>query len=152
MALSSPVDESMFVVDGVPAPIVALNRWILVGGIGTGVALQQPFLTTLLFLLLLPAVIMGQRWSPIAILGRWLFARSIPFAAREDRRLMRFNNAIALVLLGGAQIAFAFGLPVVGWGISLMVAGAAAVALGGFCVGCFLYYQFKLQRYRLFDA
>jgi hypothetical protein len=31
-----------------------------------------------------------------------------------------------------------------------MVGIAAAVALGGFCFGCFLYYQFNLQRYRLF--
>jgi hypothetical protein len=30
-----------------------------------------------------------------------------------------------------------------------MVALAAGVALAGFCVGCFIYYQLKLQRYRL---
>jgi hypothetical protein len=26
------------------------------------------------------------------------------------------------------------------------------LAIAGFCVGCFLYYQFKLNRYRLFGA
>jgi hypothetical protein len=30
------------------------------------------------------------------------------------------------------------------------VAVASAVALGGFCFGCFLYYQFNLQRFKLF--
>jgi hypothetical protein len=42
------------------------------------------------------------------------------------------------------------GVPVVGWIFALMVAAAAGVALAGFCVGCFMYYQFNLQRYRLF--
>ncbi len=136
--------------DGVPAPIVKLNRWVLLIGIAASVVLQQPLGITLLFLLLLPAVLFGQRWSPIAALGRVLFADAIATAEREDRRLTRFNNGIAVLLLGSAQLAFALGLPVVGWVIALMVAGAAAVALSGFCVGCFLYYQLKLQRYRLF--
>jgi hypothetical protein len=95
-------------------------------------------------------VLFGQRLSPIARIGSLLFARRIAGAEREDRRLMRFNNTIALVLLGGAQIAFLANLPILGWGLAIMVAIAASIALAGFCVGCFLYYQFKLQRYQLF--
>lgn len=136
--------------DGVPLPIVTLNRSVLLGGVVIGLIVQQPLFTTLLFALLLPAVIFGQRGSPIALAGRRLFARQILTAEREDRRLMRFNNSIALVLLGAGQIAFVAGLPVLGWALSLMVAVAAGVALAGFCFGCFLYYQFKLQRYRIF--
>jgi hypothetical protein len=132
--------------DGVAMPIVKLNRWTLVLGISLGWLLQQPLITTLLLLLLIPAVLGGQRWSPIANLGKWLFARQIPTAEREDCRLMRFNNTIAVLLLGLAQLAFAFGLPLVGWIVAGLVVVAAAVALAGFCVGCFLYYQFKLQR------
>jgi hypothetical protein len=136
--------------DGVPLPIVTLNRSVLLGGVAIGLLAQQPLLTTLLVALLLPAVIIGQRASPIAAVGRRLFARHILTAEREDRRLMRFNNSIALVLLVAAQIAFVAGLPVLGWVLSLMVAVAAGVALAGFCFGCFLYYQFKLHRYRIF--
>jgi hypothetical protein len=131
-------------------PIVRLNRWILASGIVVGLLLRQPLFTTALFVVLVPAVLGGQRWSPIAKLGRLLFARQIPIAEREDRRLMRFNNSIALVLLGAAQLAFLAGQPLVGWVLAGMVAVAASVALAGFCVGCFIYYQFKLQRYRLF--
>jgi hypothetical protein len=131
-------------------PIVTLNRATLVVGIVAGILLQQPLFTSALFLILLPAVLGGQRWSPIAALGRRLFARQIPRAEREDRRLMRFNNMIAFVLLGLAQVAFVAGLPVVGWALALMVAVAASIALAGFCVGCFLYYQLRLNRYRFF--
>ncbi|HEX6290427.1 MAG TPA: DUF4395 domain-containing protein [Herpetosiphonaceae bacterium] len=146
MEQERPATHSSSSADGVPLPIVKLNRWVLVLGVLIGIVTQQPAATTILFVLLLPAVVLGQRWSPIAALGRWLFATKLPGAERQDRRLMRFNNTIALALLGAAQIAFVAGLPMVGWALALMVAGAASVALAGFCVGCFLYYQFKLHR------
>lgn len=150
MEASLPSESAPPLADGVPLPIVRLNRWTLLLGVVGGLLLNQPLVTTALFLLLLPAVLGGMRWSPIARLGRWLFARQIPTAEREDRRLMRFNNSIALLLLGAAQLAFLLNRPVLGWGLALVVALAASVALAGFCVGCFLYYQLKLQRYQWF--
>jgi hypothetical protein len=136
----------------IPLPIVRLNRWMLVTGILVGLAFRQPLLTTLLFAILLPATVIGQRASLVFLVGKRLFARQIPTAEREDRRMQRFNNTIATILLGGAQIAFLAGATVVGWVLALLVAAAASLALAGFCVGCFLYYQLKLQRYRLFGT
>jgi hypothetical protein len=138
--------------DGVAMPIVALNRWILVLTIGAAMVTQQAWLTTVLVALLLPAVIFGQARSPIAWLGRQVLGRQIATAPREDRRLMRFNNTIALGLLSSAQAAFLLEQPVVGWTLAAIVALAAGIALAGFCVGCFIYYQFKLQRFRLFGS
>ncbi len=143
-------DQQTMLPDGVPMPIVKLNRWLLVVGIAVAITTQQPLITMVLFLLLLPAVLFGQRWSPVAIMGQWLLADRLTDVEREDRRLMRFNNTIAVLLLGAAQIAFAVGLPLVGWFLSAAVAVAAVIALAGFCVGCFLFYQFKLYRRRLF--
>lgn len=150
MAQLSVSSSGSEVCDGVPMPIVTFNRSLLAGGVILGFVLQQPLFTTLLFLLLLPAVLGGQRWSPIARAGRVLFAGQIANAELEDRQIMRFNNTIALVLLGLAQVSFALGALVIGWVFATMVAIAASVALAGFCVGCFIYYQFKLQRYNLF--
>ena len=135
--------------DGVPIPIVRLTRWMLVLGVSSAFVAQQPALLTLLFVLLVPGVLFGQRWSPIMTVGRWLFGARLAEAEREDRRVMRFNNLIALFLLGAAQGALVLGATVLGWLLALLVAGAAAVALAGFCIGCFLYYQYQLQRYRL---
>ena len=136
----------------IPLPIVKLNRWMLVVGLLGGLALQQPLATTLLFAILLPATVIGQRASLVFQVGRRIFARQLPTAPREDRRMQRFDNSIATILLGAAQLAFLAGAPLVGWILALAVVAAAAVALAGFCVGCFLYYQFKLRRYRLFGA
>ena len=133
----------------IPLPIVKLNRWTLVVGILGGLLLQQPLATTVLFGLLLPATLFGQRGSPIFWVGSRLLARRNAGAATEDRRMQRFNNAIATVLLGAAQVAFLLGAPVVGWALAGCVALAASVALAGFCVGCFLFLHFKLYRFRL---
>src|SRR5215204_5041116 len=136
----------------IPVPIVRLNRWTLLTGITLGLVLQQPLVTTALFLILLPAVLWGQRRSLIFQVGKRLFASRIAGAEGEDRRLMRFNNSIAVILLGLAQVAFLLGVPMIGWALSLMVAAAAAVALAGFCFGCFLFLRFRLYRYRLLGS
>lgn len=146
----STADELLDGRVGVPLSIVQLNRWLLVTGVVLGLVLQQPLLTTLLFALLVPAVLVGERGSVVALVGRRLLARQIAAGEVEDRGLMRFNNTLALLLLGGAQLAFALGAPTAGWTLAVAVAVAALVALLGFCVGCFLYYQLKLQRYQLF--
>jgi hypothetical protein len=138
----------------IPLPIVKLNRWVLVVGIIGGLLLQQPLFTTVLFVVLLSAVLFGRRGSLIFQVGKRLFAKRNAAALRadevEDPRLMRFNNTIAAVLLGGAQLAFLLGFDVVGWLLSVAVAVAAGVALAGFCLGCFFYYRYRMNRYRLF--
>lgn len=137
--------------DRIPLPIVKLNRWTLLVGIVLGFVTRQPLVTSALLLILLTAVLFGPRWSLIAQVGQRLFVRGTA-TEYEDRRLMRFNNLIATLLLGLAQLAFVLGAPAIGWALALMVAAAAAIALAGFCVGCFLYYQLKLQRSRLFRS
>ncbi len=135
---------------GIPLPIVKLNRAALLAGVLIALLFQQPLIVTLLFIIILLAAVFGRKGSLVFFLGSRLFARQNLTAATEDPKLMRFNNSIAAVLLGSAQIAFLSGSPLVGWIFSGVVAVAASVALAGFCFGCFLFYQFNLQRFRLF--
>jgi L-asparagine transporter-like permease len=136
--------------NGIPMPIVTLNRSVLLTGIILGYILHQPLFTTALFLVVLPAVLWGQKASLIYFVGSRLFRKLNQNAATESPLLMRFNNSIAVIMLGVAQFAFLFGATTTAWIISGMVALAAFVALCGFCFGCFLYFQFNMQRYRLF--
>ncbi len=135
---------------GIPLPIVKLNRIVLLIGIITAIVFQQPLVTSVLFFIILSSVLFGRQGSLIFFIGSRLFAKQNIDADTEDPRLMRFNNSIAAILLGGAQIAFLSGAPLVGWILSGMVAVAATIALAGFCFGCFLFYQFNLQRFKLF--
>ena len=135
---------------GIPLPIVKLNRAVLLAGIIAAIIFQQKLITTVLFFIILSAVLFGPKGSLIFIIGSRIFEQQNINAATEDPKLMRFNNSIAAILLGGAQIAFLLGAPFAGWILSGFVAIAAAIALAGFCFGCFLFYQFNLQRFKLF--
>ena len=128
---------------GIPFPIVKLNRWVLLTGISTAIIIQQPIITTLLFFIILSSVVFGKSGSLSYIVGSRIFAKQNENTPTEDPRLMRFNNSIAAILLGGAQFAFLAGAPLAGWILSGFVAVAATVALSGFCFGCFLFYQLK---------
>ncbi len=148
--MTTTTSSSSTTCTGIPLPIVSLNRVVLLAGITAAIVFQQPLVTTALFFIILSAVLFGKKGSLIFFIGSRLLARQNLNAKTEDQKLMRFNNSIAALLLGGAQIAFLLGAPLAGWILSGTVAVAAAVALAGFCFGCFLFYQFNLQRFRLF--
>lgn len=147
--MSKPVENC---VDGIPLPIVRLNRVVLVSGVVIAFLLQAPIIIAALFVVIAPAAIWGRRASLIFKIGSALFAKQNATAEKEDQRLQRFNNSIAAIMLGGATVAFVLNAWTIGWILSFGVAAAALVALLGFCVGCFLYYQFRLQRTRLFGT
>jgi hypothetical protein len=136
----------------IPLPIVTLNRVFLTFGILFALISQQIWITTLIFVILLPTLIFGKNFSLIYYIGSKLLRSQIKSAKYEDAALQRFNNTIAVTLLGISQIFFLITQPMIGWVFASMVMIASGVALLGFCVGCFLYYQFKIQRYKFFRS
>jgi len=134
----------------IPLAVVRLNRWTIVVAVLLAFALRAPIVTTVLFLIIAPTVIFGRRASLIYQVGTRLFPSPASETEGEDPGLMRFNNTLAALMLGLAQIAFLVHADLVGWILAAFTALAAAVALAGFCVGCFLYYRFKLHRSQLF--
>lgn len=117
----------------IPAPIVRLNRLTILFGVILAFVLHAPLITTVLFLVVALAATFGRRASIIYFIGRTVLRPSHQTVDGEDPRLMRFNNILAAIILGLAAL-------------------AAAIALAGFCFGCFLFYQFKLKRARLFGT
>jgi hypothetical protein len=145
-------EHSNQVVDGVPLPIVTLNRWLFTVGPLLGFVLDVPLITTLLLIIDLMPLLFGRAWSVTGWVGQLLFAGRLSSAELEDGRVITFNRMLVVMLLVGAQVAFWCNAPVVGWFMALMVASANGLALAGFCVGCFLYYNFKIYRFRFFGA
>lgn len=136
--------------DDIPVPIVVLGRWIYVVVLLTALLFQQPWLTTVILALALPSLLWGRKWNLIGMVGRKIYGAQLRTAQREDRSLIYFNNLILVVLLGLAQPAFLLGYNLVGWILTSMVMVAAGLALAGFCIGCIIFYQFKLARYQFF--
>jgi hypothetical protein len=137
----------------IPLPIVTFSRWVYALTLGVAIVLQQPLITSVLLVFIVAGLLRGARWNLINRVARRLLAQRIAANAAvvlEDYRLIRFNNLIAAGLLAAAQLAFALNAAIVGWTFVALIIGASSSALAGFCVGCVLYYQFKLHRYQFF--
>lgn len=134
--------------DDVPLPIVTFSRVVYVVVLSIAVLSDQPLWTTALWLLITPTIFLGARFNLIGIIGKKLFAGHLKGAEREDYRLVRFNNMIAVALLTAAQPAFLLGAHRTGMILTGLIVVACGAALAGFCVGCALYCRFKLYRYK----
>ncbi|MCL6516649.1 DUF4395 domain-containing protein [Alicyclobacillus sp.] len=132
--------------DSIPRPLVRANQWVIV------LAVLLSWITAWSGWLVVPLVagLLGRLfgWNPVMRFAK-LFLRKDPSTyVPEDRRQQEFSQTIAIVCLAVALIAHAFRWTAVYWVFSAMVAVAAFVAILGFCVGCFLHYQWTQYRYR----
>lgn len=67
-----------------------------------------------------------------------------PKVIEDNPEPHRFSQGLGGLFLTGATIALLAGFPVLGWGLAWLVVALAAINLFlGFCVGCFMYYQFN---------
>ncbi|TLS54064.1 DUF4395 domain-containing protein [Paenibacillus antri] len=108
------------------------------------------------------SVLTQQAWVlaiPLAVqlIGRWAGIRYNPFVRllsplfpkstrTESRELLRFNNLLAILFLATALIAWLLQAKAVAYASLAMLTGAVVAALCGFCVGCFMYFQWKRFR------
>jgi len=61
---------------GVPFPIVTLNRAVLTIGVLVALLTQQIWITTMLFLILLPTTLLGKRFSLVYFIGNILIKKN----------------------------------------------------------------------------
>ena len=115
--------------------------------IGLAILLQQPLFIALLWAIQVISLWQGMQANLLVQLAAPLLRRRAAGAPTESRELLRFNGSIAVGLL--TLSIFLFWLRPdswVGYLFAGMVAAASLLAICGFCVGCFLYYQLKRVR------
>ena len=116
-----------------------LSVFILSAAIVFGLPILVAFVALALFV----SAWFGTRYS---ILGKpWPYVRKAlrlgPPKELESEIPPRFAQALGSLGLGIAVIAFIVGLPVLGWLLTIAVAGLQAVlGLTGYCLGCKLYF------------
>ena len=68
----------------------------------------------------------------------------------DDPRAHNFAQGVGGVVLVLSSLVFLLGSSYLGWGLGIVVIALAGLNLTtNICVGCFLYYQFKLARFAL---
>ena len=130
----------------IPRPLVRTNQWVIfISVVLTWISgfewfLLVPFISGLLGLLF--------GFNPVMQIAK-LFLRKEPKAfIPEDWDQQQFNQKIAVSCLGIGFISFLLGWSTLGYVFTILVAVAAFVAILGFCVGCFIHFQWKQFKHR----
>ncbi|MBT2664451.1 DUF4395 domain-containing protein [Bacillus sp. ISL-4] len=130
----------------IPRPIVRTNQWVILLSVATAL------LTGQIWILVIPltAGLLGLlfNFNPVMRLAK-LFLRKKPSDyIPEDHSQQQFNQVIAVACLGLGFTSFLLGWNVTGYIFTLMVGMASLIAILGFCIGCFILFQWKQYSYR----
>ncbi|WML48113.1 DUF4395 domain-containing protein [Neobacillus sp. PS3-34] len=130
----------------IPQPLVRTNQWFIV------ISVLISWFTQLEWILAIPlaAGLMGLffGFNPVMRLAKVFLKKAPSEYIPEDWDQQQFNQTIAVVCLGGGLACFLFNWYIAAYIFTAMVALAAGIALMGFCIGCFIRYQWKQYQYR----
>lgn len=133
-------------VPSIPRPLVRVNQWTIF------LSVVLTWLTSEAWILAIPLVanLLGIlfNFNPVMKLARIFLIKEGKKYVPEDVSQQKFNSGIASFCLLGGLVSFLAGWNVLGYVFTVMVAVASFVAILGFCVGCFIFYQLKQWQYR----
>lgn len=133
-------------VRSIPRPLVKTNQWTIVLSVALTWLSGQEWFLLVPFVAGMSGLLFG--FNPIMQIAK-LFLRKDPKAyIPEDWEQQQFNQKIAVSCLGIGFVAFLLGWNGVGYVFTILVAVAAFVAILGFCIGCFIHYQWNQYRHR----
>lgn len=131
---------------GIPRPLVKINQAFIV------VSVLLTWLTGQHWILALPLVaglfglLFG--YNPVIKLAAKFLTKERSHYVLEDWSQQQFNQIIAVSCLTGGLISFIAGWTIAAYIFTALVAVAATIAILGFCIGCFIHYQWKMYNYR----
>ena len=85
---------------------------------------------------------------PIMMLAKHVLRKPLSAYVQEDKAEQRFNQILAVVLLSASVTSALLGWQLASLILASLVFLAALVAMLGFCIGCFIQYQWRQYRYR----
>lgn len=87
-------------------------------------------------------------YNPILRVGKLFLTKAPSTYIPEDAQQQKFNSSIASLCLAAGLLGYLLHWQVVGHIFTGLVAIASAIAIAGFCIGCFLHFQLKQWQYR----
>ncbi|ADU30243.1 DUF4395 domain-containing protein [Evansella cellulosilytica] len=133
---------------GIPVSLVKANQSMLVALTTLSILLQNVWILLITFLIIMTSLIFGGKANIAFIVKKMITKRDLSQDDTESAVLTRFNQSIAASLLFVGLLVLFISEHWIGWVFVAMVTVAATVALLGFCIGCFMYFQFKQLKYK----
>lgn len=130
----------------IPKPLVRLNQSFI------ALSAILYLISSNRLLLILP-IIFGLssiflNYNPLFVLGKRFLKKPMNEYIQEDKAQQRFNQILALSMYILAFVSISFGQVLVSYIFATMVFLASTIALLGFCIGCFIHYQYHMWKYR----
>jgi hypothetical protein len=130
----------------IPRPLVRTNQWFIIACViltwVTGIVwvLGAPLIAGLLGLLF--------HFNPVMRFAKQFLKKHPSEYIPEEYEQQQFNQVIAVICLAVALVSYLAGWVMIGHIFTTMVALAAFTAILGFCVGCFIRYQWMMYRHK----
>lgn len=130
----------------VPRPLVRTNQWfIFLSVVITWISGKEWILTVPLIFGMLGLLV---NFNPIMRFAKLFLKKKPSDYIPEEHAQQQFNQVIAVVFLGLGLLSFLMNWNLAGYVFTLMVALASFIAILGFCIGCFIRFQWQQYRYR----
>lgn len=131
---------------GIPRPLVKANQTFIVLSVLAAWFTGQHWILALPLAAGLSGLLFG--YNPVIKLAAIFLTKERSYYLLEDWDQQQFNQSIAVFCLTAGLVSFLAGWSVAAYIFTAMVAVAATVAILGFCIGCFIHYQWKMYTYR----
>ncbi|MGE6489300.1 DUF4395 domain-containing protein [Paenisporosarcina sp. NPDC076898] len=130
----------------IPKPLVLANQWTIVLSVVISLITQSAWILLIPLVSCLLSLFTG--FNPVLALVKQFLLKSPDQYEQEDYDQLQFNQWLAVGFLLVATISFFMNWSVLFNIATVMVGLAALVAIMGFCIGCFIRFQYQQWNYR----
>ncbi|MGB3260844.1 DUF4395 domain-containing protein [Paenisporosarcina sp.] len=130
----------------IPKPLVLANQWTIVLSVVISLITQSAWILFIPLVSCLLSLFTG--FNPVLALVKQFLSKSPDQYEQEDYDQLQFNQWMAVGFLLVATISFFMNWSVLFNIATVMVGIAALVAIMGFCIGCFIRFQYQKWNYR----
>lgn len=130
----------------IPRPLVKTNQWVIVISVILTWVFKSEWFLLVPFIAGLSGLLFG--YNPVMQFAKHFLKKPKESYIPEDWEQQQFNQKIAVFCLGAGFVSFILGWNIAGYIFIILVGIAAFLAILGFCIGCFILYQWKQYHYR----
>lgn len=129
----------------IPVPLVRTNQWTIFLSVLLSLVFQQYWIMLIPLLAGLCGLLF--QWNPIMKTASIFLKKPMREYHQEDWEQQQFNQIIAVICLAIGSLSFFLDWTVLGYIFSIMVGLSSIIAILGFCIGCFIRFQWKKYQY-----
>jgi hypothetical protein len=130
----------------IPKPLVMANQWTIAISVIIALLTQSAWVLLIPLISNLSSLVTG--FHPILILVKRFLSKPANQYPQEDYAQLRFNQWLAVGFLFAANVSFLLNWTILFNIATIMVGLAALIAILGFCIGCFIRFQYQQWSYR----